>query len=131
MEQAQWFTSAPRGRSEIVAVSVDTRVTKAAQVMNQNRVGCLVVVDEAGKLAGIVSERDILRWVSGASPATYTAVVRDIMTAGVVTCTRDTSPGEAHRIMVQHGIRHLPVVEGGRPVGMLSARDLMSRQAGI
>lgn len=127
MEPTEQLAAAPQARTDVVTISMNARVTMAAQIMHQNRVGCLVVVDDDGDLVGVVSERDILTWVSAASPSSYSAQVADIMTTNVITCTAETSPEEAREIMVRHRIRHLPMVEGGKPVGMLSIRDLMCR----
>ena len=116
-----------RGRGNVITIHAEQRVSSAARVMTDNHVGCLVVVDGQEAMVGIVTERDILRWVGNASPETYSALVGDIMATEVVSCEPGTPIEEAHRIMVEHGVRHLPIVEDGAPVGILSSRDVMGQ----
>jgi CBS domain-containing protein len=115
------------GRGRVITVGQHERVTIAAQVMHENGVGCLVVVGDDQIMVGIVSERDILRWISTGTPESFSAKVKDIMATHVVACAPGTSIEEAHRLMVLHGIRHLPVVEDWIAVGMISSRDVMCR----
>ena len=78
-------------------------------------------------MIGILSERDIMRAVADRIHSSE-ARVREWMTADPITATADTSPDEAGRIMLEHGFRHLPVVEGERAVGIVSIRDLVEAQ---
>lgn len=118
--------SDPRPALRVATIGQNDRVTQAAKVMHANGVGCLAVVDDRGMLVGIVSERDILRWVGTGTPASFGQRVSDIMTTNVVSCDTGVSLEQAGRLMHQHGIRHLPIVENGRPVGMISARDVIA-----
>jgi CBS domain-containing protein len=88
--------------------------------MEANDIAFLPVL-EGDKLVGVVSERDIARGVI----LHYRAAVRDVMTVDVHTVTPETKVPEC--LMIMHGarIRHLPVVEGGRVIGVLSVQDLM------
>ena len=113
---------------EVVTVSQLDRVTDAARIMHDHRVGCLVVLDDAETMVGVVSERDILCWISLATPEAYFQRVRDIMTADVVSASAGTPLEEARELRMANGVRHLPVLENGTPVGMISIRDLVSRQ---
>lgn len=124
-ETAHKLASRPK---ELASVCEGQRVIEAAQLMRQHRVGCLIVVDDVGGIVGIVSERDILDWIGNASPQTFSARVGDIMSGDVITCDSHTPIDEIRRLMVTHKIRHLPVVENGKAVGMISSRDLMSHQ---
>ena len=110
----------------VFTVSAGARVTKAAWIMVENGIGSLVVVNEFHEVVGIVTERDILRWTSAATPESHFAKVSDIMSDEVITCGPDAPLEEAHRIMAQHRIRHLPVVDDGKPVGMISVRDVLN-----
>jgi signal-transduction protein with cAMP-binding, CBS, and nucleotidyltransferase domain len=109
-------------------VSPDTTAQHAAELMLTHHVGCLVVPDAQGRLAGICSERDIVRHVvaPGLEPARVT--VEEIMTREVIQCGPETPVGEARAIMVRHGIRHLPVVEDGVATGMISVRDVFAQE---
>jgi len=95
--------------------------------MFENHIGSLVVV--AGKddetMVGIISERDILEWISKATHETYSLSVGDIMTKDVISCDTETPLDEAWEIMRMHNIRHLPILKNGRAVKMLSLRDLL------
>jgi len=119
-------TTAGQNR-EIIAISQYQRVTEAASFMEENRVGCLVVIadDDDETMVGIITERDILRWISNATPETYSQQVREIMTRDIVSCKPGTPPSESLAQMNRHHTRHMPIVEDGKAVGMLSVRDLL------
>jgi len=112
----------------IVAVTRDTTIKSAVEIMSGNRIGCLIVNDRNGKFAGIVTERDIVSRAVASSMDIAKARIAEIMTPHIVSCTVGTSAGHAMEIMAAHHIRHLPVVDNGVVVGILSARDLMKQQ---
>lgn len=103
-------------------VGPDTTVAEAATVMGTHRVGSVLVLDE-GLLAGIFTERDVVRAVSRDSGA-MSEPVAHWMTPGPQTVAPDETTDEALRRMLDGHFRHLPVMEAGRLVGMLSMRDL-------
>ncbi|HXB19001.1 MAG TPA: CBS domain-containing protein [Steroidobacteraceae bacterium] len=112
-----------KGRA-IFSVEPKAAVLDAIRVMAEHHVGALLVMRGA-TLEGIVSERDyalkmILR---GRSPTD--TVVRDIMTSPVLTVSLDTSVQECMQLVTDRRVRHLPVVEGARVVGMVSIGDLV------
>jgi CBS domain-containing protein len=111
--------------TQVVTVYQHQRVVEAAQVMQDHHVGCLVVVDAEEKMAGILSERDILKWVANASPTSFRQKVQDIMTPNVLHVSPKTPACDCRQLMLQNNIRHLPIVDNGRAVGMLSIRDVM------
>jgi CBS domain-containing protein len=116
------------GRSTPVAqVSEQQSVLEAAQLMKTNRIGC-VVVTQADKVVGIFTERDILVRVvaEGLNPADV-PVLR-VMSSPVACCTPETTMDECIANITTKRHRHLPVVENGRLVGMISAGDLLARQ---
>jgi CBS domain-containing protein len=86
-------------------------------------VGSSIVLD-SGRLIGILTERDLLHAVAG-RVHTSEARVREWMTSDPVTAEESTSADEAIRTMLEHGFRHLPVVEGGRTIGVVSLRELI------
>lgn len=105
-----------------------TVVAAAAAEMTRHRVGCLVVVDAGGGVLGIITERDILKEVVAKSIGPDVIKVAQIMTTPVVTCTMDTDIRKAEKMMARHETRHLPIVEKGNLVGMLSSRDIMAEE---
>jgi CBS domain-containing protein len=105
------------------ATHPDESIADVAERMHFYEVGSLAVLDE-GSLVGIVTERDVLSSVADRSdPNRFT--VRFYMTSGPTTISSDTDLGDAAELMLGLGVRHLPVVEGGRPVGMVSIRDVL------
>lgn len=107
----------------VVGVAPEDTLGEAAERMAEEGVGSAIVLD-SGRLIGILTERDLLGAVAG-RVHTSEARVREWMTADPLTATEATSADEAIRTMLEHGFRHLPVVEGGRTVGVVSLRELM------
>jgi CBS domain-containing protein len=110
----------------VVSVAPEDTLGEAAERMAEDGVGSAVVLD-SGRLIGILTERDLLKAVAG-RVHTSEARVRQWMTVDPMTATEATSADEAMRTMLEQGFRHLPVVEGGRTIGVVSLRELM-RQA--
>jgi CBS domain-containing protein len=107
----------------VVAVAPEDTLGEAAERMAEDGVGSAVVLD-SGRLIGILTERDLLRAVAG-RVHTSEARVREWMTVDPMTATEATSADEAIRTMLEQGFRHLPVVEEGRTIGVVSLRELM------
>jgi CBS domain-containing protein len=108
---------------DVVAVAPEDTLGEAAERMAADDVGSAVVL-EHGLLIGILTERDLLRAVAGRVHSSE-ARVREWMTADPVTAAEETSATEALETMMENGFRHLPVLEGGRTVGVVSIRDVM------
>ena len=107
---------------DLLTVEADTRLTEAVSNMNDRRVGAALVLDD-GHLVGVFTERDVLRAVAqGLVPE---AVVGEWMTHGPETIEPDDTAEHAAVLMIHGGFRHLPVVDTGKVVGILSIRDLM------
>jgi CBS domain-containing protein len=109
--------------TSIVSVSPDATIAEAARRMADAETGAAVVM-EAEQLVGVISERDILRHVGAGRPTDD--LVRDRMTRHVQTAATSTPFPEAMAMMVDGRFRHLPIVDGGRVVGLVSMRDLMA-----
>lgn len=111
----------------ILTLSPDSSVHAAAREMKQRKVGAVMVVD-GGQLVGIFTERDGLFRVlaEGRDPAT--TPLSAVMTAKPSTITADRRLGHALHMMHDAGFRHMPVVEDGRPVGMISLRDALGTE---
>jgi CBS domain-containing protein len=108
----------------IHSVPPDAPVLEAIRLMAEHGVGALLVMQGA-KLEGIVSERDYARKVILRGRSSSDTPVRQIMTAEVITVDPSNSAQQCMKIMTDRRVRHLPVVEGGRVVGMLSIGDLV------
>jgi CBS domain-containing protein len=108
--------------TELLTVEPTTTLVGAVQQMNARRVGAALVLDD-DRLVGVFTERDVLRAV--AEGLTAEAVVGDWMTRGPETIEPDEPAEHAAVLMIHGGFRHLPVVEEGKVVGILSIRDLM------
>lgn len=91
----------------------------------EHRVGVLVVVDAGGKLAGIVSERDVIRALAGAPDALSRKTAADAMTRSLETCTPEDAESDIMARMDAKGVRHLPVLAGGKLAGLVSMRDVV------
>ena len=109
---------------EMFSVSPDAMVFDAIKLMAEVKVGALLVL-EGEQLIGIISERDYTRKVILESRASRETHVRDIMTSVVLTVTPDQTIDECLMLMSNHHIRHLPVAENGKPIGMLSVMDVV------
>ncbi len=111
-----------KGR-HVYAVSPTMTVSDAVAEMNRHRVGSVMVLD-AGRLVGIFTERDVLRRVVGAGVDPRRALVADVMTAGVITISPDTSLEDTMVLFTEKRCRHLPVIENGNLVGTISIGDI-------
>ena len=109
---------------EIHTIDPEARVYDALKLMAERDVGALVVV-EGGRLAGIISERDYARKVILQGKSSYDIPVREIMTAKVVTVQPSQTLEDCMALMTSRRVRHLPVTEGERLIGVLSIGDLV------
>jgi CBS domain-containing protein len=109
----------------VVTLPPAATVGQAMATMLANDVGALLIVDEAGRLLGIFSERDLLSKVAGTHADYAGRAVREFMTPNPEAVREDDTLAFALHKMDVGGYRHVPVVEGGRPLGMLSVRDML------
>lgn len=110
--------------SEVLTVRGDTSVRDAVALLAERRIGALPVVRD-GAVAGIMSERDVIYCLKSDGAAMLDWPVERIMTAPAITVEPDKQVLSALSLMTQRRIRHLPVVEGGRIVGLVSIGDLV------
>jgi len=110
--------------SHTYSVQPGTKVLDAIKLMAEKGIGALVVL-ENDKLVGIVSERDYARKVVLMSRSSHTAEVREIMTPDVITVSPDQSIEHCMELMTERRLRHLPVLEEGKLVGMVSIGDIV------
>ncbi len=108
---------------DLVAVAPEDTIGEAAQKMVDRGIGSAVVSD-FGRLVGILTERDLLKAVAARTHSSE-ARVREWMTPDPITARPETPVADAAEIMLEKGFRHLPVVEDGRAVGIVSVRDIL------
>lgn len=108
---------------DILSVAPETTVQKAVEMMTRLRVGSVLVMDEAS-LVGIFTERDVLRKIVAEGRDATEVMVSDVMSSELVTISPSMDVGMAMDIVSENKIRHLPVLEDGRVVGLISAGDL-------
>jgi len=111
--------------STVKTIATTATVRELSQRLKADAVGAMVVLSDAGKIAGIISERDVARGLSEHGASLCGLPVSDLMTRGVVTCSPEDSIANISKIMTQRRIRHLPVLEGGELVGLVSIGDVV------
>jgi CBS domain-containing protein len=107
--------------------SVDT-IEAAIRKLHDERIGALVVVDRWGKLVGMLSERDVVYALAQHGADALTFEVHELMTPDVTTCTPEDRIDDVMQTMTAHRIRHLPVMEEGRLIGLVSIGDLVKHR---
>jgi len=110
--------------SAVWSIAPNSMVFDAIQLMADKNVGALPVVDK-GELVGIISERDYTRQVSLKGKSSKDTPVREIMTQELVTANSADTVSECMRVMTESRIRHLPVTEGKKMIGLISLGDLV------
>ncbi len=116
-----------KGR-EVAKIAPDERVREAVRRLSEQRIGAIVVEDAWMKMVGIFSERDLLNAIARRGPEVLDAAVSDIMTTHVLTCTSSERVDAALAMMTLKRIRHLPVVDAGQLVGIVSIGDLVKHR---
>ena len=114
-----------RKGGDVASVAEDATVTEAAKLMSDRRIGSVVVVD-GQKVIGIFSERDVLNRVVAQNRDPSTTHVREVMTTPVACCQPTSDLKECRSVMTEKRIRHIPVVEGNKLVGMISSGDILA-----
>lgn len=113
--------------TDVATIEASSNVLDAAKVMNERRIGA-VVVTSGERVVGIFTERDILTRVVAALKVPRETRVSDVMTSPMACCRRDTPLTECKTIMTEKRIRHLPVVEDGRLYGLISSGDVLAHE---
>ncbi|AKR56514.1 inosine-5-monophosphate dehydrogenase [Youhaiella tibetensis] len=104
------------------------RLVEAVDILNANNIGAVVVTDRSGSVIGILSERDIVRQLGVHGPDALEMEVGDSMSSAVITCTRTTDVAMLAERMTEFRIRHIPVVENGKLLGIVSIGDVVKRK---
>jgi CBS domain-containing protein len=109
----------------LISALADTTVRAAAVAMANKKVGAILVVDDKGLLTGLFTERDVLNRVVAKGLDPDKTPLSAVMTENLLTATPDKPLAHALHMMFEGGFRHVPVVENGKPVGMVSARNAL------
>jgi CBS domain-containing protein len=117
-------SAAAGGQAPVVTIGSAEPVTAVLAALAEHHIGALVVVDEK-RLAGVISERDIVRKLASAGAAVLEQSVADLMTSDVVTCTKGDSVDSIAETMTAKRIRHMPVLDNGNLVGIVSIGDVV------
>jgi len=119
-----------KGTSEVLTIKPDTTVATAAKVLSEKRIGALIVSGDGQSLDGMLSERDIVRELGKRGTEIMTEPVSAMMTAKVITASPDDVSVQALEKMTAGRFRHLPVMEGGRMIGVISIGDVVKHRIG-
>lgn len=109
----------------VVTVKPGTLVSEAAKILAERRIGTVVVSPDGAAAKGILSERDIVRELAKSGGACLNAAVDDYMTSALVTCTREDKADDVLARMTEGRFRHMPVVEDGQMVGLITLGDVV------
>ena len=111
--------------SAVTSVTAGMTIAEVAQVLGSKRIGAVLVMDSADQVLGILSERDIVANLAEHGPETLKMTAAQLMTSEVQTATSRTTVDEAMAMMTAGRFRHMPVVEAGRLVGLVSIGDVV------
>jgi CBS domain-containing protein len=115
-----------KGR-QVMSVSPDSSLSAAASLLGEKKIGAVLVMNQ-GRLEGILSERDIVRRLGEYGAVALEQPVSEVMTRKVVTCKETDTVAELMEMMTAGKFRHLPVVDNGRVVGLISIGDVVKRR---
>ena len=118
---------ANKGRN-VVTARPDSSIPEIAQLLKSKKIGAAVVVDDAAKVVGIISERDLVHGLARHGARLLDMQVGELMTRDVVTCRANLDIDSIMKEMTDSRIRHIPVVEGGRLAGIISIGDVVKHR---
>lgn len=114
--------------SDVVSTGPGETVAALARLLNLKRIGAVVVRDAEGNVIGMLSERDIIRGIAVQGERALEMEVRDLMTHEVVTCKTTDTVSEVMKVMTERRFRHLPVVDDGKLLGLISIGDVVKNR---
>jgi CBS domain-containing protein len=117
-----------RKGNTIVTITGNQTIAEAANQLTANRIGAVLVVDRKDTIAGIISERDIIRGVAEHGAKVLDMAVERLMTREVLTCRPGDTISDIMGVMTRQRIRHLPVVDDGKLLGIISIGDVVKQR---
>ena len=113
-----------KGR-DVVSIDVNSSVEDAIRAMNARRISAIMIMDQ-GKTKGIFTERDVVKaYIASGGKSFKEVAVKDVMITDLMVAVPDDDLNDVMATMVEKNIRHLPVIDNGRVIGMLSIRDII------
>jgi CBS domain-containing protein len=109
----------------VVTVPSGTTIRDAADILAKRRIGTVVISDDGQTALGILSERDVVRELAQRGASVLTEPVDDYMTTKLITCSREANADQVLATMTEKRFRHMPVVEDGRMVGIITLGDVV------
>jgi CBS domain-containing protein len=113
-----------KGR-DVVHVKRDSTLAEVSDILTRYNIGAVLILDADGAPAGILSERDIVRAIAKRGPEILSVHVEQCMTSPVAACEEDDAIEDVAELMTRRRFRHLPVVENGRVIGLISIGDVV------
>ena len=114
--------------TKVVTTDAGQTIAATASLLTREKIGAVVVADARGQVAGIMSERDIVRGVAERGEKALSAKVGDLMTSDVLSCKPDDSLNDLMAMMTSRRVRHLPVMEAGELKGIVSIGDVVKHR---
>ncbi len=114
---------------EIVTAKPSTNIDEAMDLLISKNIGCLPVLDESGKLIGIVSDKDIFKKIHETKGNYHSLKVSDVMNKALIVGLADDDIGYIAALMNKNWIRHIPIIENDQLIGLVSQRDIIQTQA--
>lgn len=109
----------------IISLAASEPVSAAVKLLAENKIGAVLVLDDGGGIAGILSERDVVRGMHAHGDKAFAKPVGELMTAEVVTCDPKDPVAAIMGMMTSQRFRHVPVIQEGKLVGMISIGDVV------
>ncbi len=113
-------------KQKLAIAAPDDTIAELSKRLSSLNIGAMPVCAASGELIGVISERDVMRAFARDGAQLAKRFVADLMTRELVTCDQHANVSEAEELMHKRRVRHLPVVDGDRLVGLLSIRDIMA-----
>lgn len=115
---------------DVISIDLSADLTAAARLLGAHRIGAVVIRGVGGRLAGILSERDIVRAISGQGAEALALPVRQVMTRNVSTCVESDTIASVMERMTDGKFRHMPVLRNGELIGLVSIGDVVKHRVG-
>ena len=112
----------------VVTIAPGSTLAQAAETLSSRKIGAVVVSSDGKKVAGILSERDIVRELGKRGPACLSDTVDDVMTSKIISCSREETSDEVLAKMTAGRFRHMPVLEDDQMIGLISIGDVVKAQ---